>query len=480
MRQRNSISIFVSYARQDYPQVAQLYQQLKSAGFNPWFDKESLDGGILFEPAIENAVRKADLFIACVSSHSITKRGFLQKELMSALEIWRKKGPDDIYLIPVRLDQCKVPERLAQFHYVDLFESGGLEKLIRSVENAWKRKESETDPQASSPVSDERPRVGPALSQPANLLEPPELQKELPSISFPEEMDDLLEFFSPGACSSLQGSVRRFLLGLGTKLEPIVQIVPRTPVPLVIGFECLALGQLGESFADICARTREVDSGIVRLLLSLAAMKTAETLWTIAARHGVLGAKNLVFTVNLDPEMLDSRHLEPFLERYQHIWEGRFLFEVSERTTRVYLKRLRDLQVDFKLRYVADDYNAWNSEAKRDLQSRVEMSKVDCATFFSAMDIRGNRPKAAITALSAYKIGNKPLILEGLEQENYLRFLNANWPANTRGAVFAQGYRLKPGVPWETWTVDLQAFGLPGGHILADKVALAGTASKGS
>ena len=33
---------------------------------------------------------------------SVNQRGFLQSEIRQALEVWKEKLPDDIYLIPVR------------------------------------------------------------------------------------------------------------------------------------------------------------------------------------------------------------------------------------------------------------------------------------------------------------------------------------------------------------------------------------------
>jgi EAL domain-containing protein (putative c-di-GMP-specific phosphodiesterase class I) len=467
MKKHDKVRIFLSYARQDKNRVADLHRRLSAAGFRPWVDMENLLPGKLWEPTIQRAIRDADFFVACVSSNS-QKRGFLQKEIKNALDIWQEKLPDDIYLIPVRLEDCKVPEDLSAFQWVNLFEPDGWNKLLRAIEAGTKRREGAPPLETSLPELDSKSTElpTPLRGAKAALSPSPAQTRGLPLVTFPSELAGLLCWLSPAAWETLDDNTRRFLITLGIKLEPIVQIIPYTPVPLIIGFECLALGALGENFSQICQQTAGVDPGHLRLLLALAAMKTATRLRTWATEDGNPGARHLLFTLNLDPEMLNCSHLEKFLDRYSHIWENQFLFEVSERTTVSCLARLRELQSDFKLRYCADDYNAWNSDAKNALKKRVEMSKVDNETFRVAMDLRTTQTKAAIAQLSVHKIANKPLIVEGLENEKHLRFLNAHWPHTTHGGLFGQGYMVEPGRPWETWTVDLKKFGLPGGHIL--------------
>jgi hypothetical protein len=72
-------------------------------------------------------------FIFFASHHSAEKRGFVQKELKEALEIWKEKLEDDIYLIPVRLEECTVPTALSDLQYVDVFAPGGRERLAAAI-----------------------------------------------------------------------------------------------------------------------------------------------------------------------------------------------------------------------------------------------------------------------------------------------------------------------------------------------------------
>lgn len=132
--------IFLCYAREDEERVKNLYQRLSDEGFKPWMDKKDILPGELWENAIRKAIRGSDFFVACLSVNSVDKRGFLQKEIKYALDIWQEKLEDDIYLIPVRLEDCEVPEDLHKFHWVDLFENDGWERLVKAIKAGMERR----------------------------------------------------------------------------------------------------------------------------------------------------------------------------------------------------------------------------------------------------------------------------------------------------------------------------------------------------
>lgn len=125
--------VFISYARKDLGKVKELYQQLKEAGFSPWQDIHDILPGELWHDALMRAIREAPFFLACLSTNSVNKRGVIQEELKEALQIWLRKLDDDIYFIPVRLEECPVPEALAKFQWVDLHTDGGFAKLSQAL-----------------------------------------------------------------------------------------------------------------------------------------------------------------------------------------------------------------------------------------------------------------------------------------------------------------------------------------------------------
>src|SRR3954468_19954620 len=96
--------IFLSYAREDIESARSLYGDLMSAGFAVWIDKVYVGPGYDWKVEIEKAIRISKVFITCLSSRSVNKRGFVQAELQRALEMLDQMPEGDVYLIPVRLD----------------------------------------------------------------------------------------------------------------------------------------------------------------------------------------------------------------------------------------------------------------------------------------------------------------------------------------------------------------------------------------
>ncbi len=131
--------IFLCYARKDQERVEELYNKLSYAGFNPWMDTKDILPGEDWKRILIKAIRESPFFLACLTNNSVNKRGVIQEEIKEALEVWRQKLESDIYLIPVRLEDCKVPESLTKFQWVDLFKNKGFERLKKSIKAGRER-----------------------------------------------------------------------------------------------------------------------------------------------------------------------------------------------------------------------------------------------------------------------------------------------------------------------------------------------------
>src|SRR5690349_2927085 len=108
--ERNAPSVFLCYAREDFERVHALYSLLKGLGLRLWFDKYSVDGGDFWKNKVEKAVRNSDFFIATFSKTSVRKKGFVQREYKLAMDTLAERPTGDIFLIPVRLDDCELPD----------------------------------------------------------------------------------------------------------------------------------------------------------------------------------------------------------------------------------------------------------------------------------------------------------------------------------------------------------------------------------
>lgn len=117
------LRVFLCHASQDKPIVRELYQRLKAEDWiDPWLDKAKLLPGQDWELVIEKAVDDSDVVIVCLSSQSVTKEGFVQREIRYAYDLALEKPEDTIFLIPLRLDDCIVPRKLRTLHWVDYFD----------------------------------------------------------------------------------------------------------------------------------------------------------------------------------------------------------------------------------------------------------------------------------------------------------------------------------------------------------------------
>lgn len=128
--------IFISYAREDAREAYRLSEKLKSAGHDTWFDQERLLPGQKWATEVRKAVRQCDYFIAVISTRSLTKRGFVQRELRQAIDLLDEFPEGSVFIIPARLDDCVIQEeRLLSLQYVNLFPSWdvGVEVILKTL-----------------------------------------------------------------------------------------------------------------------------------------------------------------------------------------------------------------------------------------------------------------------------------------------------------------------------------------------------------
>jgi len=127
------LKVFLCHAKEDKVQVRRLYRDLKGRGFLPWLDEEDLIGGQDWDFEIQKAVISSDVVIVCLSHHSVSKTGYVQKEIRVALDAADHHPKGQIFIIPLRLCPCEIPERLNKWQAIDLFKEGGLDRLERSL-----------------------------------------------------------------------------------------------------------------------------------------------------------------------------------------------------------------------------------------------------------------------------------------------------------------------------------------------------------
>lgn len=110
--------VFISYASPDKDLVLPYFESLKSPDYEIWMDCKKLVGGQDWDFEIKRNFSKAQIIILFLSKNSTNKRGYVQRELKLALQNLEEKLRDDIYIIPVLLDDVSIPDELQDLHCI--------------------------------------------------------------------------------------------------------------------------------------------------------------------------------------------------------------------------------------------------------------------------------------------------------------------------------------------------------------------------
>ncbi|MBN8657314.1 MAG: SUMF1/EgtB/PvdO family nonheme iron enzyme [Anaerolineae bacterium] len=174
MSTNRPLKVFLCHSSTDKPAVRELYQKLRGeAWIDPWLDEEDIFPGMDWNLEIQKAIRETDAILVCLSKSSITKEGYVQREIKTALDYADEKPEGTTYIIPIRLDECKPPQRLSKWQYADYFE-GNYERALQRLLVSLKRRAASLSLKTESPTPASRVgiltnSVTPIQSQFANL-----------------------------------------------------------------------------------------------------------------------------------------------------------------------------------------------------------------------------------------------------------------------------------------------------------------------
>ena len=127
------LKVFLCHSSGDKPAVRALYKILVGRGIDAWLDEEKLLPGQEWQIEIPKAVQNSDAIIVCVSNKSITKEGYVQKEIKFALDIADIQPEGRIFVVPLKLEKCPVPRRLSNLHWLNYYERDGYFHLKRAL-----------------------------------------------------------------------------------------------------------------------------------------------------------------------------------------------------------------------------------------------------------------------------------------------------------------------------------------------------------
>jgi hypothetical protein len=124
--------VFLSHSSADKSFVSRLAIDLRSRRVPVWFDKWELKVGDSLTQKIEEGIDDSGWLVVVLSKNSVSS-DWVQKELRAAQA--RELRDKHVFVLPVLIDDCKIPLFLLDKLYADFRNSyaDGLEQLLRRV-----------------------------------------------------------------------------------------------------------------------------------------------------------------------------------------------------------------------------------------------------------------------------------------------------------------------------------------------------------
>jgi hypothetical protein len=130
---KRPLKAFLCHSKRDKAAVRRLNAKLSKDSVKTWFDEKDLLPGQDWTLMIQVAVQDCDVVLICLSRAAIDNRGYIHKEIQLALDIAQLQPEGSIFIVPVRLEECDIPQRLQKYHWSNLFQRGGYAKLLSSL-----------------------------------------------------------------------------------------------------------------------------------------------------------------------------------------------------------------------------------------------------------------------------------------------------------------------------------------------------------
>jgi len=121
--------VFLSHNSKDKPRVRKLAERLRDAGLRVWFDEWVIRPGDDIYLAIEHGLEAARVQVLCLSPAAL---GSDWVKLERSTVLFRDPSNAGRRFVPLLLADCKLPDTLRRYKYVDFREEtqGALEELV--------------------------------------------------------------------------------------------------------------------------------------------------------------------------------------------------------------------------------------------------------------------------------------------------------------------------------------------------------------
>ena len=182
------LRVFLCHGTNDKDATRSLFNQLNANGMDTWLDEVRLLPGQDSKSEIQKAIKRSDAVVVVLSRRTITKEGGVQREIKQALDMAEEKRDHAIYLIPAKVERCKIPDGLSSKRGVNLYEKNGYEELLNALCSRAKELRRKLPIEVAAPSGEVNLGVLPPLS-----LRPP-----IPFVNRVDEIDAITATASAG------------------------------------------------------------------------------------------------------------------------------------------------------------------------------------------------------------------------------------------------------------------------------------------
>src|SRR5690349_6276028 len=109
-QKQRTLKVVICHAPEDRFRARRLYEQVRVVGVVPWMAGVDLQPGQDVQLETSKQIRQADAILILLSRSALEKAGSFWRELKKALDSAEEQQPGAIYIIPVRLEECEIPE----------------------------------------------------------------------------------------------------------------------------------------------------------------------------------------------------------------------------------------------------------------------------------------------------------------------------------------------------------------------------------
>jgi Uncharacterized protein conserved in bacteria len=107
--------VFLSYSRRDEETVFKIRKSLERRGIDVWIDQDDIGTGSRWDIQIEQGIQESRIILVVLSPASV--------ESPNVGDEWSYALDKGKHIIPVMLEQCEVPMRIASLQRIEFFEN---------------------------------------------------------------------------------------------------------------------------------------------------------------------------------------------------------------------------------------------------------------------------------------------------------------------------------------------------------------------